>query len=59
MKAGKVVIAISEDFYRPTDVVNLWGNPTKAKNELGWKYKVELKEGIHLAYDDFLNDPMK
>ncbi|MBQ3854730.1 MAG: GDP-mannose 4,6-dehydratase, partial [Anaerovibrio sp.] len=24
------------DFYRPTDVVNLWGNPTKAKNELGW-----------------------
>lgn len=24
------------DFYRPTDVVNLWGDPTKAKQELGW-----------------------
>jgi len=33
---GKVVVAVSEDFYRPTDVVNLWGDPTKAKNELGW-----------------------
>ena len=28
--------SVSEDFYRPTDVVNLWGDPTKAKNELGW-----------------------
>ena len=33
---GKVVVAVSPDFYRPTDVVNLWGDPTKAKNELGW-----------------------
>lgn len=35
-KTGKTVVAVSEDFYRPTDVVNLWGDPTKAKNELGW-----------------------
>ena len=35
-KTGKVLVAVSEDFYRPTDVVNLWGDPTKAKNELGW-----------------------
>ena len=33
---GKVVIEVSPDFYRPTDVVNLWGDPTKAKTELGW-----------------------
>lgn len=33
---GKTLVAVSEDFYRPTDVVNLWGDPTKAKNELGW-----------------------
>lgn len=36
VKTGKVLVAVSEDFYRPTDVVNLWGDPTKAKNELGW-----------------------
>ena len=32
---GKVVIEVSPDFYRPTDVVNLWGDPSKAKRELG------------------------
>jgi GDP-L-fucose synthase len=26
---------------------------------LGWKYKVELEEGIRLSYDDFLNNPMR
>ena len=33
---GKVVIEVAEEFYRPTDVVNLWGDPTKAKTQLGW-----------------------
>ena len=33
---GKTLVAVSEDFYRPTDVVNLWGDPTKAKTVLGW-----------------------
>ena len=36
MKTGKVLVEVSPDFYRPTDVVNLWGDPTKAKRELGW-----------------------
>ena len=35
-KTGKVVVEVSKDFYRPTDVVNLLGDPTKAKKELGW-----------------------
>jgi len=33
---GKVIVEVSPDFYRPTDVVNLWGDPSKAKKELGW-----------------------
>ena len=33
---GKVLVEVSPDFFRPTDVVNLWGDPTKAKAELGW-----------------------
>ena len=33
---GRVVIEVSPDFYRPTDVVNLWGDPTKARTVLGW-----------------------
>lgn len=33
---GRAVVEVSPDFYRPTDVVNLWGDPSKAKRELGW-----------------------
>ncbi len=33
---GKTLVRVSEDFYRPTDVVNLWGDPTKAKAKLSW-----------------------
>lgn len=33
---GKTLIEVSPEFYRPTDVVNLWGDPTKAKTTLGW-----------------------
>ena len=36
LKVGDVVVRVSPDFYRPTDVVNLWGDPTKAKARLGW-----------------------
>ena len=33
---GKILVEVSPDFYRPTDVVNLWGDPTKARAELNW-----------------------
>lgn len=33
---GKTVIEVSPAFYRPTDVVDLWGDPSKAQTILGW-----------------------
>ena len=46
---GKVVVEVSPDFYRPTDVVNLWGDPTKAKTELGWNpAKTSFEELVRL-----------
>ena len=36
VQTGKVRVQVSPDFYRPTDVVNLWGDPTKARACLGW-----------------------
>lgn len=33
---GKMFVSVSEEFYRPTDVVNLLGDPTKARIKLGW-----------------------
>lgn len=35
-KTGKVLVEANPEFYRPTDVVNLLGDPTKAKTKLGW-----------------------
>ena len=33
---GKVLVEVSPDFFRPTDVVNLLGDPSKAAEELKW-----------------------
>ena len=35
-KSGKTIVEVSAAFYRPTDVVNLLGDPSKARSELGW-----------------------
>lgn len=46
---GRVLIEVSPEFYRPTDVVNLWGNPTKAKTKLGWNpTKTSFEELVKL-----------
>jgi len=52
-KTGKVIIEVSPDFYRPTDVVNLWGDPTKAKEKLGWDptKKTSFEELVNLMVD--------
>ena len=36
LSVGDVLIEVSPDFFRPTDVVNLWGDPSKAREQLGW-----------------------
>ena len=51
-KTGKVLIEVSPDFYRPTDVVNLLGNPAKAKKELGWNHtKTSFDELVRLMVE--------
>ncbi|MCI5828736.1 MAG: GDP-mannose 4,6-dehydratase [Lachnospiraceae bacterium] len=51
---GKVLVEVRSDFYRPTDVVNLLGDPTKAKTELGWnptKTSFERLVELMVAHD--------
>lgn len=51
-KTGKVLVEVSPDFYRPTDVVNLWGDPTKARAELGWNpTKTTFEQLVKLMVD--------
>lgn len=35
-KTGKMLVCVNPKWFRPTDVVNLLGNPTKARTVLGW-----------------------
>ena len=35
-QTGKMLVCVNPQWFRPTDVDNLWGNPTKAKTVLGW-----------------------
>lgn len=49
---GKVIVEVSPDFYRPTDVVNLLGDPSKAKKELGWDpAKTSFDQLVNLMVD--------
>lgn len=52
-KTGKVLVEVSSDFYRPTDVVNLWGDPTKAREILGWDpaRKTSFEQLVNLMVD--------
>jgi GDPmannose 4,6-dehydratase len=44
---------VSPDFYRPTDVVNLWGDPSKAKRELGWNpQKTSFDELVRIMVEN-------
>lgn len=52
IKTGKVLVEVSPDFYRPTDVVNLLGDPSKARRELGWDpKKTSFEQLVNIMVD--------
>lgn len=52
VSTGKTLIEVSPDFYRPTDVVNLWGDPTKAKALLNWNpTKTSFEDLVNIMVD--------
>ena len=44
LKEGDVIIRIDPRYFRPTEVESLLGDPSKAKNELGWEPKISFEE---------------
>lgn len=52
---GKVVISVSEKYYRPTEVDTLLGDPSKAMDKMGWKTEIGFDELIY----DMLNHDMQ
>ncbi|WP_319468740.1 GDP-mannose 4,6-dehydratase [uncultured Pseudodesulfovibrio sp.] len=41
---GKMIVAVDPSYYRPTEVETLLGDPSKAKNELGWEPRISFSE---------------
>ncbi|MHB8578343.1 MAG: GDP-mannose 4,6-dehydratase [Ignavibacteriaceae bacterium] len=48
LKPGKTVVVIDPNYYRPTEVELLIGNPAKAEKILGWKAKTKFDELVKL-----------
>ena len=44
LKIGDVVIQIDPRYFRPTEVEALLGDPSKAKNKLGWAPEITAQE---------------
>lgn len=52
VSTGKTVVEVSLEFFRPTDVVTLLGNPAKAKEKLGWNpRKTSFDELVNIMVD--------
>ncbi len=43
---GKMLVCVNPAWFRPTDVDNLWGDPTKAKTVLGWNPQTTTYEEL-------------
>ena len=65
LEKGKEVLAIDPKYFRPTEVDLLIGDPSKAKEKLGWEPKIKLEELVNdmmtsdlilMAKDQYLND---
>jgi GDPmannose 4,6-dehydratase len=44
VKANDIILRIDPRYFRPTEVETLLGDPTKAKQKLGWTPKISVKE---------------
>ena len=49
--SNKIIIKKNKEYFRPSDVSSLKGNPNKAKRELGWKPKTKFKDLVKIMVD--------
>ena len=62
VKPGDVIVRVDPRYFRPTEVETLLGDPTKAKEKLGWVPKITFKElvseMIHFDIDEARRDEL-
>lgn len=47
IKPGDVIVAVDKRFFRPAEVETLLGDPSKAKQQLGWSPEIEIDKLVH------------
>lgn len=53
---GKVLVDVNPRYFRPAEVELLWGDATKAENELGWERKVSFKNLVSMMVDSDMRE---
>ena len=54
-KTGKLIVSVDPRYFRPSEVETLLGDPSKAREKLGWEPKIKLKEMVHEMMDNDIN----
>lgn len=55
VETGKLIVAVDPRYFRPTEVETLLGDPTKAKEKLGWEPKITLETMVHEMMENDIN----
>ncbi len=59
LKKGDTVVGVDPNYYRPTEVDLLIGNPAKAEKELGWKAKTKFEDLVKLMIKSDMEKVLK
>ena len=54
-ETGNLLVAVDKRYFRPTEVETLLGDPSKAKEKLGWEPKITLEEMVHEMMENDIN----
>ena len=55
VETGDLIVSVDARYFRPTEVETLLGDPSKAKEKLGWEPKVTLEEMVHEMMENDIN----
>jgi GDPmannose 4,6-dehydratase len=53
--SGNLIVSVDPRYFRPTEVETLLGDPSKAKEKLGWEPKITLKELVREMMENDVN----
>ncbi len=53
---GRIYVEVNPKYFRPAEVELLWGDPSRAEKELGWKRQTSFRELVHMMVDSDMKD---